>query len=415
MTQRLAIDFGTSNTAAACCLDGDVRHIQLETNQATIPTAVFFPQSVAKMEIGTRANSALIQGEEGRYMRALKSVLGTSLMPEQRLLGRKRLDFYDVISAFLRDIKQRSEAATGLTFDAVLSGRPVRFHSIDEDRNAQAEKDLLECYRRAGFSDIQFCPEPEAAAYSLGGKLAPNRVGLVVDIGGGTSDFTVFKSGSPLEVIASYGVRIGGTDFDRILNFTQVMPHFGRGHSVQSAMGGNVLSAPNHIFHDLSRWEKIPFFYDPASLKFAKELLRDSIDKTPFTRLVELIEYQYGHDLAFSVEAAKIKSNATRGRFDAQLDFLSDPIAVEISYKQMMQDISALQEDLMTAMRDTVAKADLDVRDIQDIVLVGGSSLMGFVVEAINQVFDKPEIHQDTIFTAIVDGLAIQSVNEVRA
>ena len=415
MTQRLAIDFGTSNTAAACCLDGDVRHIQLETNQATIPTAVFFPQSVAKMEIGTRANSALIQGEEGRYMRALKSVLGTSLMPEQRLLGRKRLDFYDVISAFLRDIKPRSEAATGLTFDAVLSGRPVRFHSIDEDRNAQAEKDLLECYRRAGFSDIQFCPEPEAAAYSLGGKLAPNRVGLVVDIGGGTSDFTVFKSGSPLEVIASYGVRIGGTDFDRILNFTQVMPHFGRGHSVQSAMGGNVLSAPNHIFHDLSRWEKIPFFYDPASLKFAKELLRDSIDKTPFTRLVELIEYQYGHDLAFSVEAAKIKSNATRGRFDAQLDFLSDPIAVEISYKQMMQDISGLQEDLMTAMRDTVAKADLDVRDIQDIVLVGGSSLMGFVVEAINQVFDKPEIHQDTIFTAIVDGLAIQSVNEVRA
>ena len=75
----------------------------------------------------------------------------------------------------------------------------------------------------------------------------------------------------------------------------------------------------------------------------------------------------------------------------------------------MMQDISALQEDLMTAMRDTVAKADLDVRDIQDIVLVGGSSLMGFVVEAINQVFDKPEIHQDTIFTAIVDGLAMQS------
>lgn len=287
MTHRLAIDFGTSNTAAACCVAGDVRHIPLETNQATIPTAVFFPQSTSQMEIGTRANSALIQGEEGRYMRALKSVLGTSLMPEQRLLGSKRLDFYDVISAFLRDIKQRSEAATGLTFDAVLSGRPVRFHSIDEDRNAQAEKDLLECYRRAGFSDIQFCPEPEAAAYSLGGKLAPNRVGLVVDIGGGTSDFTVFKSGSPLEVIASYGVRIGGTDFDRILNFTQVMPHFGLGHSVQSAMGGNVLSAPNHIFHDLSRWEKIPFVYDPASLKFAKELLRDSIDKTPFTRLVK--------------------------------------------------------------------------------------------------------------------------------
>lgn len=409
MTLRLAIDFGTSNTAAACCVAGDVRHIQLETNQATIPTAVFFPQSVSQMEIGTRANSALIQGEEGRYMRALKSVLGTSLMPEQRLLGRKRLDFYDVISAFLRDIKLRSEDATGLTFDAVLSGRPVRFHSIDEDRNAQAEKDLLECYRRAGFSDIQFCPEPEAAAYSLGGKLASNRVGLVVDIGGGTSDFTVFKSGSPLEVIASYGVRIGGTDFDRILNYTQVMPHFGRGHSVQSAMGGNVLSAPNHIFHDLSRWEKIPFVYDPASLKFAKELLRDSIDKTPFTRLVELIEYQYGHDLAFDVEAAKIQSNATRGCFDADLDFLAQPISIEISYQQMMQDISALQDDLVTAMRDTVTKADLDVRDIQDIVLVGGSSLMGFVVEAINQVFDKPEIHQDTIFTAIVDGLAIQS------
>ena len=56
----------------------------------TLPTAVFFPANGGPMRIGAAAAEALIAGTEGRYMRALKSVLGTSLLNEPRLIGGKR-------------------------------------------------------------------------------------------------------------------------------------------------------------------------------------------------------------------------------------------------------------------------------------------------------------------------------------
>lgn len=409
MSDWLAIDFGTSNTAAAYFHDGQAHQIQLEADKETIPTAVFFPQRSGRMEIGAVANAALIEGDEGRYMRALKSVLGTNLMSEQRLLGGRRLDFYDVISAFLGSVKSRAEAATGRTFDHALSGRPVRFHSKHPERNDQALADLTECYMRAGFKAVNFCPEPEAAALSLGHRLENGRYGLVVDIGGGTSDFTVFKAGTEIDIITSFGVRIGGTDFDRVLSYSQVMPHFGRGQRLTRLMAQDTLIAPNHIFHDLSTWEKIPFVYDPASLKLAKELMRDAVEPSKFARLVDVIEYQYGHELAFAVEDAKIACNAEQGPYRAPLNFLSDPMLARITYDDFLTEVDGFKQELQDAMRITIDQAGLTPDQVQDIVLVGGSSMMGFVIDAINLVFNAPRLHQDAIFTAIVDGLALRS------
>jgi hypothetical chaperone protein len=85
----LAIDFGTSNSAVAVLEGGKVRRLAIETGSDTVPTAVFFPADRGAMQIGVQAAEALIGGEEGRYMRALKSVLGTALFHEQRMIGGK--------------------------------------------------------------------------------------------------------------------------------------------------------------------------------------------------------------------------------------------------------------------------------------------------------------------------------------
>lgn len=409
MTNWLAVDFGTSNTAVAYMNEGVLTQIILEQDSVTIPTAVFFPQGQGIMNIGAAANNALIQGDEGRYMRALKSILGTSLMSEQRLLGGRRLDLYKVITSFLEAVKQRSEELTGKSFDHVLSGRPVRFHSKDAEMDAQSALDLEQCYRNAGFKSVKFCPEPEAAAISLGGQIPNGRYGLVVDIGGGTSDFTLFKAGDEIEVLQSFGVRIGGTDFDRVLSYMQIMPYFGRGHRLRRQMSDDTLVAPNHLFHDLSRWEKIAFVYDPATLKLARELKRDAVNPNVFARLIEVLEYQYGHELAFRVEDAKIACNKRLAAHTAELGFLSEPLAITVSYEKFLEDVADLKAELQFAMRATLHQAGVDPLDVQDIVFVGGSSLMGFVKDAITQVFGAPRIHQDAIFTAIVDGLAMQS------
>ena len=195
----LAVDFGTSNSAAAV-LDGNgVRRIAVERRAETLPTAVFFPRGGGAMRIGQAAIDALVEGEDGRFMRALKSVLGTELVHEERLLSGRRRTLADVMAAFLREVRTRAEAKTGHTFRRVLSGRPVRFHAEDE-ADRKAESDLRACYAAAGFEDVAFLTEPEAAAIASE-RMAAERnaadedarrtgVGLIVDIGGGTSDTT---------------------------------------------------------------------------------------------------------------------------------------------------------------------------------------------------------------------------------
>lgn len=124
----------------------------------------------------------------------------------------------------MRTVRERAEASTGTKFDYALSGRPVRFHSSDDARNAQAEIDLREAYMVAGFSDVSFMYEPEAAALAAG-PLAKGKLGLIIDIGGGTSDFSIFeREGDETRIVASHGVRVGGTDFDKAISVAQVMP-----------------------------------------------------------------------------------------------------------------------------------------------------------------------------------------------
>ena len=73
----LAVDFGTSNSAVAYVEPGtaQLRRVAVDAGAETLPTAIFFPTDGGPMLIGAAATEALINGEDGRYMRALKSVL----------------------------------------------------------------------------------------------------------------------------------------------------------------------------------------------------------------------------------------------------------------------------------------------------------------------------------------------------
>src|SRR5690606_2318542 len=106
---------------------------------------------------------------------------------------------------FLAQVKAQAEAHCGQPFDQVLSGRPVRFHSKDAARDAQALVGLRQCYLAAGFATVDFLPEPEAAALASGALNTGDATGLIVDIGGGTSDFTVFTvAQGAVRIVASH-------------------------------------------------------------------------------------------------------------------------------------------------------------------------------------------------------------------
>src|SRR6266704_6274330 len=100
------LDFGTSNTTLGT-LDGQTPVlVALEAGQTTIPSAIFYEVDGAVL-IGRRAVEAYVDGNSGRLMRSLKSVLGTSLIDETTRMGRERRRFRDVIANYLRAVKRR--------------------------------------------------------------------------------------------------------------------------------------------------------------------------------------------------------------------------------------------------------------------------------------------------------------------
>jgi hypothetical chaperone protein len=411
MSGVLGIDFGTSNSAAGICVDGRPHLIALEPGQQTLPTAVFFDFDAQRMVVGARASEALLGGEEGRYMRGLKSLLGTRLVRESRMLLGERLDFIDIIARFLAEVKARAEAATGQRFDRALSGRPVRFHSEDEARNAQALADLTEAYARAGFKDVRFLNEPEAAALANRDALAEGDLGLIVDIGGGTSDFTLFRNTSgAIDILASYGVRIGGTDFDRRLNIAKVMPLLGMGSPIRHAFGGDTHIAPNAIFNDLATWQKIPFLYTAETLRSAQDLARHAVEEQRLQRLVQVLEDELGHDLAFAVEAGKIMANDPEV-VDPMiaLDMLKRGARVPLPVSVMVEELSVFAEQIGEAALTLLAETGIAAEAVDKLIFVGGSSLMQVVQDALHQRFPAAESHHGAALTAIVDGLALGS------
>lgn len=408
----LGIDFGTSNSGAAYLRDGKPQLIEMVPGHTTMPTTFFFDFDTRKTLIGEPANRALLNGDDGRFMRALKRVLGTTLMHQKRQILNKRVTFVDIIAGFLGQIKSRAEAQAGCTFDHVMSGRPVVFHGTGDPREAQAEADLRACYLAAGFSEVTFLAEPEAAAIAGGALEQPGEVGLIVDIGGGTSDFSVFRSqGVGVAILATHGVRIGGTDFDRAISIERVMPLMGKGTELRKALGPGTSPTPHAIFNDLATWEMIPFLYTAQNRRLVEDMVRMGVEPDKLSRLLSVLEHELGHELAFAVERGKISANSGGQDAVISLDQIERGLSIPLAHGALASVLAPSAIALRGAALETLRKADLDATQINRVIYVGGSSLMTMVSDAMTAQFPNAEHTYSEVFTAVTGGLALASAD----
>ncbi|MCW3783790.1 Hsp70 family protein [Defluviimonas salinarum] len=404
MSPAIGIDFGTSNTAAATFSAGQPRIVPLEAGRETLPTAIFLDYAARRTVFGSAAVGAMIDGQEGRFMRALKSVLGTPLARERRQFLNRRLSLLDVVAEFLAEIRRRAETEAGTGFRRVVSGRPVRFHSVDPERNAQAEIDLRECYHNAGFEEIRFVNEPEAAARAAGPGAG---IGLIVDIGGGTSDFTLFESREgAMHALASHGLRLGGTDFDKALSLEKVMPLLGLGGELRNEIGPGRHSVPRAIFLDLASWEKIAFLYGPATLRSVQKMARLAVEPQRLGRLARVIENEVGHDVAFAVEAAKIGAN---GAAEAGIDLalVERGLRPVLTTGELASTLFPAARAIREAIAEVLGQAGLGPKAVGRVIFVGGSSLLAVVEAEVRAALPHAAAERSDVFTAVVRGLAI--------
>ena len=349
----LGIDFGTSNSAAGYLQDGRPMLVEMAPDQNTLPTAFFFDFDTQKTLVGDPAAAALLNGDFGRFMRALKRVLGTSLMHEPRQILNRRVTFVDIIAQFLSHMKTKAERQAGHSFDKVVAGRPVVFHGDTDPREAQAEADLRACFEAAGFNEIVFLAEPEAAALATGA--GSDGYGLIVDIGGGTSDFSLFRnSADDIQILANRGVRIGGTDFDKAISVDHVMPLLGKGTLLRDVMGDGMSTAPHAIFHKLATWEEIPFQYTAQSRRLAADMARQAVEPEKLKRLVAVLEDTLGHDLAFAVEAGKIAANGDAAQSIIELSVLERGLMAPLSNADLHESLECFGPKLRSGVAATI-------------------------------------------------------------
>jgi hypothetical chaperone protein len=406
------LDFGTSNSGVCLPSTGMVRLAPLEDGASSMPTAIFFateePQAV---HYGRAAMREYLDGTPGRLMRSLKSLLGSSLVDETTAVGERNIRYTDIITLYLRTLRTRASAVAEVALEAVVLGRPVRFVDDDDSRDRIAQATLEGCARTAGFRHVEFQFEPIAAALDFERTIEREQLVLVIDVGGGTADFSVVRlaperharADRARDVLANDGVHVAGTDFDTRLNMAWVMPMLGYG-----SFGPKGMPVPSDVYFDLSTWHRVNFLYAPKFAGTLRELRSFFEDRVAYDRLRRAIEHRHGHELLGRTEQAKIELSDA-GTANIDLAKIEDGLALTVRRADLLVRLEVLVARLFAMGRATVRAAGLDPADVDTLYFTGGSSGMTALRQAFGTAFPVSRIAVGDLFGSVVSGLGIEA------
>jgi len=367
----VGIDLGTTHSLVAAVRHGVAECLPDEQGRHLLPSAVrYLPptQGGAGRVIGFEALAAQVNDP------------ANTLVSIKRLMGRQRADVVQVdqlpytvldrpgmatvvtvagektpveVSAeILATLRFRAED----TFDDELFGAVITVPAYFDDAQRQATKDAAQL---AGINVLRLINEPTAAAIAYGLDNASEGVYAVYDLGGGTFDISILKlSQGVFEVVATGGdSALGGDDYDRSL-VQWVMAHQGRADWLDTA--------------------------SPADRATVQQVAK---------RLKE-----------------RLSSVRDESEFVAENALLScGNIHFSVNQKDFAQATQVLTARTLTAVRKALRDARLTAQDIQGVVLVGGSTRMPVVRQAVADFFGKTPLTNLNPDEVVALGAAIQA------
>jgi hypothetical chaperone protein len=407
----LGIDFGTSNSTVGWWRPGVEPLLELEDGKITLPSVIFFNTEERRPVYGRQALGEYLEGYEGRLMRALKSLLGSKLLKSETTVLGSALPFRDLLGFFIGELKRRAEAQAGREFEQVVLGRPVFFVDDDPQADAEAANTLLAVAHKLGFKDVSFQFEPIAAAFDYERSVTREELVLIVDIGGGTSDFSLVrlaperreKAERQDDILATGGVHIGGTDFDKQLSLDGVMPLFGYG----SRMKSDALMPTSHHLN-LATWHTINAVYAQKAQLALKNMRYDIVDPTGIDRLLRLTEQRAGHWLAMQVEESKI-ALTERDAHRIDLARIEDGLEANLDRPLFEQAIDELLERIRAGVDELLVRAGVSHEQVDTLFFTGGSSGVPALRRCVSERLPNARIAEGDTFGSIGSGLAIEA------
>jgi hypothetical chaperone protein len=348
-------------------------------------------------------------------MRSLKSLLGTSMIDDHTEVAGRALPFRSLLAQFIGELKRRAEHAAGRPFTRAVLGRPVFFVDDDAKADRRAQETLAQIAHSVGLRDIAFQYEPIAAAFDYESQISREELVLVVDIGGGTSDFALIRLGPERaarsergldrrdDILASAGVHIGGTDFDKALSLVSVMPTLGLGSALQSG-----LQVPSAHYFNLATWHTINLVYTKKAWSQLTALHREACDKAKLERLLGLVRERAGHWLALQVEEAKIAlSDADLAQIE--IGRIAEGESISLHHADLNRAIAGL----VTTVEQTVARllsdAGVATAGIDTVFFTGGSSSVPLLRQRILALTPQARCVEGDLFGSIGAGLALDA------
>ncbi|WP_240232890.1 Hsp70 family protein [Devosia lacusdianchii] len=413
MTLACGLDFGTSNsTFARVDQHGHPQLLGLEDGKPTIPSVIFFGFEDDSLHFGRQAVAEYVTGAEGRLMRSLKSVLGTGLIGDTTRVKARSYGFLEILGIFIGELKRRAESELGEGVDSVVCGRPVHFVDDDPVADAAAQSQLEGAVRAQGFTHIDFQFEPIAAALDYERQVNSERLALIVDLGGGTSDFSVVRvsperaraTDRSADILATAGVHIGGTDFDRLLSMTKVMPELGLG--TMNKDGKRHL--PVAPYYDLSTWHRINRLYNAQTLRDLRGTKREARAPERVEMMIELIEDRLGHRLVGAVEAAKIALSdveATEFAFPVR----ERSIETVMTINDLTTALASSVERIESTIEETLRRAGIGADAVDSLILTGGSTQVPAIAGRLEALFPEADLVRTDVLGSVGLGLAMDA------
>jgi hypothetical chaperone protein len=433
-----AIDFGTSNSGIALPQPGGGVHlVELEPGYRTMPTAVFYavddheagpefvrtlapgddPWPPAPRAYGRAAVAAYVDGLDGRLMRSMKSVLGSSLIEQSTDVGGGRsVRYLDVIAGYLQHLKRLAESQAGAPLQRVVLGRPVYFVDGEPARDAAAQAALETAARSVGFSEIAFQFEPIAAALDFEQHAERELKVLVADIGGGTSDFSIVRVGPQRrgrldrrdDILANHGVHVAGTDFDRRVELEAILPTCGFRALGPARPGEAAREVPSKVYFDLATWHLINTVYAPQRVAELARMRSFYADALLHERLMRVITQRLGHALAAQAEAAKI-AVADGGATAITLEQVEPGLAVPFDAREAGEAVEADLQRIVDAAAETLRLAGLQPAQVDVLYFTGGSTGLKPLTERLAAVVPQAEARRGDRFASVAQGLGLHA------
>lgn len=350
MGKVIGIDLGTTNSVVAVMEGGKAVVIPNAEGSRTTPSVVAFLESGERL-VGQSAKNQLVVNPE-RTIKSIKRHMGTNFTVE---IDGKKLTPPEISAMILQKLKRDAESYLGEKVTQAVITVPAYFN----DAQRQATKDAGTI---AGLEVLRIINEPTAAALAYGLDKEGEQKILVYDLGGGTFDVSILEIGDGVfEVLATSGnTHLGGDDFDaRIVDY---------------------------LVEEFKKQSGID--------------LRN--DKTAMQRLLE------------AAEKAKIELS-TLMNTTVNLPFITSDstgpkhLNITISRAKFEELTSDLIEKTIGPIEQALKDANLTIDDIEKIILVGGSTRIPAVQEAVKRKLGKEATKGINPDECVAIGAAIQA------